>query len=149
MSAHLPTAELDKAIWFSTLSRKSGFLWHSSKWACQFSHFLQYTLGIEVLPCSLDTNFTYVTTMLQMHPSLNHYVVGCILKGRYYIIPPALSLSLGPKVLCWIFSKISKFLRSLAEYLVALAFLCYYIFDSYITCLTPSFNTVYVHFHWY
>ena len=36
-----------------------------------------------------------------------------------------------------------KFLRSLAEYLAALAFLCcHYIFDSYITCLTLSFNTV-------
>ena len=41
-----------------------------------------------------------------------------------------------------------KFLRFLAEYLTALAFLCcHYIFDSYITCLTLSFNTVYVYFH--
>ena len=38
-----------------------------------------------------------------------------------------------------------KFLRSLAEYLAALAFLCcHYIFDSYFTSLILSFNTVYV-----
>ena len=45
-------------------------------------------------------------------------------------------------------SKTHKFLRSLAEYLAALAFLCFhYIFDSYTTCLTLSFNTVSVFFH--
>ena len=31
MGAHFPAVELDNAIWFSTLSRMSGFLWHSSK----------------------------------------------------------------------------------------------------------------------
>ena len=36
-----------------------------------------------------------------------------------------------------------RFLRSLADFLSALAFLCcHYIFDSYVTCLTLSFNTV-------
>ena len=44
--------------------------------------------------------------------------------------------------------KMRKFLRFLAEYLAASAFLCFhYIFDSYITCLTLSFNTVYIYFH--
>ena len=37
--------------------------------------------------------------------------------------------------------KMHKFLRSQAEYLVALAFLCcHYIFGSYVTCLTLSSN---------
>ena len=46
------------------------------------------------------------------------------------------------------FSKILKFLRSLADFLAALTFLCcHYIFDSYITCLTLSFNTVHVYFY--
>ena len=35
--------------------------------------------------------------------------------------------------------KIRKFLRSLAEYLAALAFLCCHYIDSYITCLIVSF----------
>ena len=42
-------------------------------------------------------------------------------------------------------SKMCKFLRSLVDFLSALAFLCcHYIFDLYIICLTLSFNTVYV-----
>ena len=56
MGAHFPAVELDNAIRFSILSRMSGFLWHSSKWACQFSRFLQYASGLEVLACSLNTN---------------------------------------------------------------------------------------------
>ena len=74
MGAHFPAVELDNAIWFSILSRMSGFLWHSSKWACRFGRFLQYTSGLEVLACSLDTDLNYVITMLQLRPSLNHYV---------------------------------------------------------------------------
>ena len=46
MRVHFPTFELDNAIWFSTFSRKSGLLWHSSKWSCWFGCFLQYTSGI-------------------------------------------------------------------------------------------------------
>ena len=49
-------------IRFSTLSRMSGFMWHSSKWVCRFICFLQYTSGLEVLVCSFDTNIYYVTT---------------------------------------------------------------------------------------
>ena len=42
-----------------------------------------------------------------------------------------------------------RFLRSLANFLLALAFLCcHYIFDS-VTCLTLSFDTIYVYFHSY
>ena len=85
MSAHFPAVELNNTIWFSTLSRMSKFLWHSSKWACWFGCSLQYMSGIEVLACSPETNLNYVTTMLQLHPSMNHQVFGCILKGRYYI----------------------------------------------------------------
>ena len=36
-----------------------------------------------------------------------------------------------------------KFSKSLAEYLVAVAFLCCHYVNSYITCLTVSFDTVY------
>ena len=44
--------------------------------------------------------------------------------------------------------KMRIFLRSLADFLSVLAFLlCCCIFDSYITCLTLSFHTVYVYFH--
>ena len=71
---HFPVVELANAIRFSTLSRMSGFLWHSSKEACRFSHFLQYTPGLEVLACSLNTNLNYLTAMLQLYPSLNHYL---------------------------------------------------------------------------
>ena len=69
---HFPVVELDNAIRFSTLSRMSLFLWHSSKWACRFGHFLEYTPGLEVLACSLNTNLNYLTAMLQLYPSLNH-----------------------------------------------------------------------------
>ena len=51
------------------------FLWHSSKWAHWFGSFLQYTSGLEVLACSLNTDLIYVTTMLQLCPSLNHQVM--------------------------------------------------------------------------
>ena len=71
MGAHFPAVELDNAIWFSILSRMSGFLWHSSKWACRFGRFLQYMPGLEVLACSLDTDLSYVTAILQLCPSLN------------------------------------------------------------------------------
>ena len=70
MGAHFHAVELDNTIWFSTHSRMSGFLWHSSESACQFGHFLQYMSGLEVLTCSLCTNLNYVITMLQQHPSL-------------------------------------------------------------------------------
>ena len=72
MGAHFPAVELNNAIRFSILSRMSGFLWHSSKWARQFDRFLQYTSGLEVLACSLDTDINYVTTKLQLRLSLNH-----------------------------------------------------------------------------
>ena len=64
MSMHFPAVELDNAIQFSTLSGMSGFLWHSSKWACRFGRFLQYMPGLEVLACSLVTDLNYVTAML-------------------------------------------------------------------------------------
>ena len=75
MGAHVPAVELDNAIWFCTLSKMSGFLWHSSKWARQFGRFLQYTPGLEVLAGNLDTDLNYVTlAMLQLRSFLNHQV---------------------------------------------------------------------------
>ena len=64
MGAHFPALELDNAIRFSTRPRMSEFLPNSSKWARWFGRFLQYTSGLEVLTCSIDTNLNYVTTML-------------------------------------------------------------------------------------
>ena len=72
MGLCFPAVELNNMIQFSTLSRMPGFLWHSSKWVQWLSHFLHYMSGIEVLACSLDTNLNYVSTMLQVHPTLNH-----------------------------------------------------------------------------
>ena len=66
MGAHFLAVELENAIPFDTLSRMSGFLSHSSKWACRFGRFLQYTSELEVLACSLDIDLTYGITMLQL-----------------------------------------------------------------------------------
>ena len=79
MGAHFSAVELDNAIRFSTLFRMSEFLWHSSKWARRFGCFLQYKSELEVLACGLDTDINYVTTMLQLWPSLNHYPPGIYL----------------------------------------------------------------------
>ena len=68
----LPRIWLDSATRFITLLMVSGFLWHSTKWAHRLGRFLQYTLGLEVLACSFDTDFNYVTTILQLRLSLNH-----------------------------------------------------------------------------
>ena len=72
MDAHFSVIELDNIIQFSTLSRMSGFLWHTNGPTSLVISFVQYTSEIEVLACSLVTNLDYVITMLQLHPSLNH-----------------------------------------------------------------------------
>ena len=72
MAAHFSAVELDNTIRFSTLSRVSLLLWHSSKCARWFGSFFEYTSGLEVLACSFDTDFDYVITMLQLQPSLHH-----------------------------------------------------------------------------
>ena len=72
MGAHFFAVELYNAIRFSTLSRMSRFLWHSSKWSRCFGRFVQYTSGLEILACSFDTDHNYVTTMLQLRPFINH-----------------------------------------------------------------------------
>ena len=46
MVAHFPAVELNKVIRFSILSRKSGFLWHSSKWARQFGRFRDWSVSM-------------------------------------------------------------------------------------------------------
>ena len=67
----LPAVELDNAIWFGTLSRMSGILCHSSKWDWWFCCFFQYTFGLEVLPCSLDTDLNYEIIMLQLYQGVS------------------------------------------------------------------------------
>ena len=118
MGAHFAAVDLDNTIQFSTLSRMSGFLWHSSKQACRFSCFRRYKSRFEVLACSLNTNLNHVIIMLQLRPSLIHYVkLQQLLGERYsnflavfldrYVIPAALSP--GPEALCGISSKMPKF----------------------------------------
>ena len=66
------------------------------------------------------------------------------LKQRFF----SSTFFLDPRPSAKFSGKMHKFLRSLAEYLVSLAFLyCCYIFDLYITCLTLSFSNVYMYFH--
>ena len=48
INVHFLTDELDNAIQFSTLTKMSGFLWLSSKWAHHFCCVLQYTSWTEV-----------------------------------------------------------------------------------------------------
>ena len=59
---------------FSTPSMVSGFLLHSSNWACCFGCFFQYTPRFEVWASSFDTNFNYEIIMLEPRPSFNHQV---------------------------------------------------------------------------
>ena len=152
MGGHFPAVGLDNVVCFSTLFMMSGFLWHSSKWARRFNCSLQYTSGIEVLAYSFNTNLNYVTTMLQLHPFSN-----CTLTWITKFLVAFSKVDTTQLQQCYLLnskssaqfsSKVRKFLRSLTEYLAVLAFLyCHYIFDSYIICLTLSFNTLSVHFH--
>ena len=49
-----------------------------------YFHFFQYTSGLEVLACSFETDFSYMTTVLQLRPSLKHYVkLQQLLGGRW------------------------------------------------------------------
>ena len=97
MGVRFPTVELDKSIQFSTFSRMARFLWHSSRWASGFGHFLQHTLGCEVLACRLNINLNcdyYAATgpfpeplskvVATLRGKMQH---GCILKDGY--IAPA------------------------------------------------------------
>ena len=138
MGAHFSIVELD-VIQFSTKSPVS-------KLACQFDCFFQYLPGLEVLACSFNTNLNYVTTMLQLHPSMNHSVKLQQLQGE-----DAATFWVAFSQICNLCSSLldpRPFLSSLADFLLALAFLCYhYIFDSYVTCLTLNFNPVYYFSH--
>ena len=158
MGACFPAVELDNVIQFSTLSRMSGFLWYSSKWARRFGRFLQYAPGLELLTRSLNTNLNYVDlSYTPIAPFLEPprkvvstfrgkmwQLLGCILIDRYITKQHSL---LGPRPSAEFSGKMHKFLISLADFLSALTFLCcHYIFD-YICC-HYSFNTaVYVYFH--
>ena len=148
MGAHFPSEKLCNATRFSIVSRKSGFLWHSLKWACWFGHFLQYMSGIEVLACSIDTTLTMWLLCSNCTLPWTTKFFGCIPKDIYYVTPQR-SLR-DPRPSAEFFNKMLKFLRFLAEYLVALAFsYWHYMFELHITCLTLSFNTVHIYFHWY
>ena len=72
------------AVWFGTLSRMSGFLWHSSKWARRVRCFLQYSSRLEVLACSLNTDLNYVTTMLNYALPWTTKKVAVTLKGKMW-----------------------------------------------------------------
>ena len=101
-----------------------GIVRNGTRW---FSCFLQET-GIEVSACSLNTGSNYATTMLQLRPSLNTNFLGVFWEKDTMSLQQHSLPDLGPT---FEFSgKMRKFLRSLAEYLVGLAFLCcHYIVD--------------------
>ena len=95
-----PAVELNKVIWFSMLSRNSGFLWHSSKWDCRLGRFLQYTSGVEVLVyVALTSIFMWLIcsncTLLWTSKFLG------IFSKTHYVTPTVLSP--GHEALCWIF----------------------------------------------
>ena len=71
MGAHFSAAEWITESGTAPFSGCQGFLWHSYKWGDWFSHFLQYTSGLEGLACSFNNDLNYVTTVLELHPSLN------------------------------------------------------------------------------
>ena len=56
-------------------SRVTGFLRHSSVWFCLFGCVFQYTLGLEVLACSIDTNFNYVIVIFQLCTSFTLSII--------------------------------------------------------------------------
>ena len=43
--------------------RVSEFVWHSSKWTHWFDYILQCTSGVEVVACSINKDFIYVTNV--------------------------------------------------------------------------------------
>ena len=142
MGAHFPAVELDNVIWFSTLSRISGFLWHYHNWALCFSHFLHYASGIEV-------NYVAPTTTLTMWLPCSNCTLPWTTKflgvfSKTYTMSLQHHSLLDTRPSAEFSGKIHKILRSLAEYLAALGFLCcHYIFDSYITILPAwLFNTI-------
>ena len=124
----------------STLSRMSGFLQHSSSWAHQFRDYYDYYYYDYYAPTTLFLE--PLQKVMATFRGKMQQLFGYILIDRY--LTPAvlsLSLSLGPEALCWIIWPISDILSPSA-------FLCcHYIFDSCVTCLTLSFNTLYVYFH--
>ena len=122
-------------IQFSTLSRMSGFLWHSSKWACWFICF-NIRQGLK---CKHEALAPTLTMWLLCSKCTLPWTTKCLGAFSYYPRPFA--------QFSW---KMHKFSRSLAEYLAALTFLCdNYIIGSYITWLTVSLNmctSIYISF---
>ena len=156
MDENFHAVELDVVIWFSTHSRVSWLLWHSSRWVQCFSHFLQYTSGLEMLACTFDTNFDYVSTTIQLFPSLNLWVVKLeqVLKGRqiselsfqlyfqWQIRNPSSALFFTRGSLLNFQVKCLNFWEPKLNILQLWGFLCCHYIGPYITCLTVSFNTV-------
>ena len=78
-----------------------------------------------MLACSFDTDLNYMTSIIQLCPSLNNgkmqQLFGCIIKDIQRFL-------LDPRPITEFSGKMGKFLRYLAEYLAVLAFLCCVIF---------------------
>ena len=76
--AHFPVVEENHETGLAlrlALLRVSGFLWHSSKWARQsVLGILQYTSGLEVLACSIDTNFNYYKYIPPSYPRFHNFI---------------------------------------------------------------------------
>ena len=147
MGAHFFAVELDNAIRFSNLSRMSWFLYHISKWTCQFSRFLQSTSEMKCKHVALTPTLTMWLLCSNYGLPWTAKFLGVFSKIDAMQLQQCSLLDLRPTA--EFSGKMHKFLSSLAEYPVVLAFLCCHIFDSYFTCLTLTFNTVHVSFHLY
>ena len=90
-----------------------------------------------MLACSFDTNFNsdYYAPNVPFLEPLGE--VPATFRGKMRPL-------LDPRSFAKFPGKMNKFLRPQAECLVALAFLFCHQIDPYTTCLTLSFNTVYV-----
>ena len=111
----LPRSWLDNAIRFSTHSRVSGFPRHSFKWARHFSHFLQYTSGLEVLASSFYTGFNhvYAPTEFFLEPPSKVAVKISKLAFRVYSLRQIYNSS---SILSWTWGPLSNFLTKCANF---------------------------------
>ena len=102
-----------------TLSKISGFLWHSSKWACWFSCFLQYTSGLEVLDAASTPTLTmchYDAPTVPFLEPLSKVVATFSVYSHRKICNPSSALS-------WTRGPLLHFLaRSLTSFLSTLTF---------------------------
>ena len=149
MDTHVPAAEMDNAIRFSTYSRMSGFQCHSSKWVCSFPSIYVRAWSFSIY--RLQICDYYASTALFLQPLIK---VSAIFRWKIDFkisfssvfskidTSPQQRSILDLRPTAKFSGKIRKFLRPRAEYLAALVLLCCHYKDTYITCLTVSFNTV-------